>query len=53
MVKKLKIKTGTIVETSKTVVINSKLGDNELSGSPSREERKREASKPLYLIRYE
>jgi hypothetical protein len=53
MVKKLKIKSGTIVETSKTIVINSKLGDIELSESLSREERKREASKPLYLIRYE
>jgi len=51
--KRLKTKSGTLVEISRAVVINSKANDIEAADEVSREERKREASKPLYLIRYE
>ncbi len=53
MVKKLKTKSSTILETSETVMINSKPSNVDLLEDLSREERKKEASKPLYLIRYE
>lgn len=49
----MKTKSSTILETSETVMINSKLGNVDLLANLSREERKKEASKPLYLIRYE
>jgi hypothetical protein len=49
----MKTKSSTILETSETVMINSKLGNVDLLAHLSREERKKEASKPLYLIRYE
>lgn len=51
--KRLKTKSGTFVEISRAAVINSKANDVEAADEISREERKREASKPLYLIRYE
>jgi hypothetical protein len=49
----MKTKGATIVETSKAVVISSRASDIEQLDNISKEERKREASKPLYLIRYE
>ena len=53
MVKKLKTKSGPILETSRTVMISSKPSGVDLLEDLSKEERKKEASKPLYLIRYE
>jgi hypothetical protein len=49
----LKAKSVAIVETPQAVVISSRASDFEQIGSITKEERKREASKPLYLIRYE
>jgi hypothetical protein len=51
--KRLKTKSGTLVGISRAVVINSKVNDVEAADEISREERKKEASKPLYLTRYE
>ncbi len=53
MVRKLKSKNSTCVESSKVVMITSKAADVDSLDEISREERKREASKPLYLVRYE
>jgi hypothetical protein len=51
--RRLKTKSGTLVGISRAVVINSKVNDVEATDEISREERKKEASKPLYLTRYE
>lgn len=57
---KLKTRNNTLVETSKSVVVidstkmrSNKIDDIEPLSDVSREERKKEASKPLYLMRYE
>jgi len=59
-VDKLKTRNNTLVETSKSVVVidstkmrSNKIDDIEPLSDVSREERKKEASKPLYLMRYE
>jgi hypothetical protein len=49
----VKPKSLALVETSKTITISSKVSNVESLDSIPREERKREASKPLYLVRYE
>ncbi len=53
MEKRLKNKSAALIETSRAVVISSKICDIDAVDNVSREERKREASKPLYLVRYE
>jgi len=60
-VDKLKTRNNTLVEASKSVVVigsrkiraDSKVDNIEPLYDVSREERKKEASKPLYLVRYE
>jgi hypothetical protein len=60
VVDKLKTRNSTLVEASKSVVMidstkirSNKIEDIEPLSEVSREERKKEASKPLYLVRYE
>jgi hypothetical protein len=60
VVDNLKTKNSTLVEASESVVVidstkmrSSKIDDIEPLSEISREERKKEASKPLYLVRYE
>jgi len=53
VVRKLKTKSVTLVETPKPVLDSVKTNIVCTLDSISREERKREASKPLYLARYE
>lgn len=49
----MKAKSSPIVEVPKAVVISSRASDIEPLDSIPMEERKREASKPLFLTRYE
>jgi len=51
--RKLKAKSADVVEALQIVVTSSRVNDFEQTGSSAKEQRKKEASKPLYLTRYE